>query len=135
MYKKFITESSNYHHHNLYASQGLGYKFMMRSSKYIGFNQFDLLPCPYSRSNYFRNILTLFNGTIFSLSEKSFRLVFSRFLDLPGNLGTVKEKPTRKTCFSREKKRLAPRSTKSTEVNGISIIFSREIDYKKCVSI
>ena len=37
------------------------------------------------------------------------RLVFSRFLDLRGNLGIVKEKPTRKTCFSREKKSLAPR--------------------------
>ena len=37
------------------------------------------------------------------------RLVFSRFLDLLGNLGIVKDKPTRKTCFSREKKRLAPR--------------------------
>ena len=38
-----------------------------------------------------------------------FRLVFSRFFDIRGNLGNVKEKPTRKTCFSREKKRLAPR--------------------------
>ena len=37
------------------------------------------------------------------------RLVFSRFLDLRGNLGNVKEKPTSKTCFSREKKRFAPR--------------------------
>ena len=37
------------------------------------------------------------------------RLVFSRFFDIRGNLGNVKEKPTRKTCFSREKKRLAPR--------------------------
>ena len=37
------------------------------------------------------------------------RLVFSRFFDLRGNLLNVKEKPTRKTCFSREKKRLAPR--------------------------
>ena len=37
------------------------------------------------------------------------RLVFSRFFDLRGNLGNVKEKPTRKTCFSREKKRLTPR--------------------------
>ena len=36
------------------------------------------------------------------------RLVFSRFLDLRENLGIVKKK-TRKTCFSREKKRLAPR--------------------------
>ena len=37
------------------------------------------------------------------------RLVFSRFLDLHGNFGIVKEKPTRKTCFSCEKKCLAPR--------------------------
>ena len=37
------------------------------------------------------------------------RLVFSRFLDLCENLGIVKEKPARKICFSREKKRLAPR--------------------------
>ena len=35
------------------------------------------------------------------------RLVFSRFFDIRGNLGNVKEKPTRKTCFSREMKRLA----------------------------
>ena len=31
------------------------------------------------------------------------RLVFSWFLDLLGNLRIIKEKPTRKTCFSREK--------------------------------
>ena len=37
------------------------------------------------------------------------RLVFSRFLDLRVNLGSVKEKLTRKTYFPREKKRLAPR--------------------------
>ena len=37
------------------------------------------------------------------------RLVFSRFMELRGNLGIVKEKPTGKTFFSREKKRLAPR--------------------------
>ena len=37
------------------------------------------------------------------------RLVFSRFIYIRGNLGNVKEKTTRKTCFSREKKRLAPR--------------------------
>ena len=36
------------------------------------------------------------------------RLVFSRFLDLRGSLGNVKVKPTTKTCFSHEKKRLAP---------------------------
>ena len=39
----------------------------------------------------------------------NYRLVFSRFLDLRGNLRIVKEKPTRKTCFFREKKRLALR--------------------------
>ena len=61
-------------------------------------------------------------------------LVFSRFLDLRGNLGIVKEKPTRKTCFSREKKRLAPRTKQNFtwqrffEVNGISLMFSREVD-------
>ena len=38
-----------------------------------------------------------------------FRLVFSRFLDLLGNLGIAKEKLTGKTCFSHETKRLAPR--------------------------
>ena len=37
------------------------------------------------------------------------RLVFSRFLDLRENLGIVKGKLTRKTCFPREKKHLAPR--------------------------
>ena len=40
---------------------------------------------------------------------KQRRLVFSQFLDLRGNFGNVKEKPTRKTCFSREKKRLTLR--------------------------
>ena len=49
--------------------------------------------------------------TIFSeISFLSFyRLVFSRLLDLRGNLGIVKEKPTRKTCSPCEKRRLAPR--------------------------
>ena len=37
------------------------------------------------------------------------RLVFSRFFDIRGNLGSVKEKQTRKTCFSQEKKSLALR--------------------------
>ena len=46
---------------------------------------------------------------IYQLRPTSRRLVFSRFFDIRGNLGNVKEKPTRKTCFSREKKRLAPR--------------------------
>ena len=36
------------------------------------------------------------------------RLVISRFLDLRGNLGIVKEKPTRKTYLYWEKKHLAP---------------------------
>ena len=44
-----------------------------------------------------------------SLFNKVARLVFSRFFDIRGNLGNVKEKPTRKTCFSREMKRLALR--------------------------
>ena len=42
-------------------------------------------------------------------SQNNSRLVFSRFFDNRGNLGNDKEKPTRKTCFSREKKRLTPR--------------------------
>ena len=37
------------------------------------------------------------------------RLVFSRFFYFRGNLRTVTEKLTRKICFSRKKKRLAPR--------------------------
>ena len=49
------------------------------------------------------------NGVLYLKHLVLCRLVFSRFLDLHGNLGIVKEKPTRKTCFSREKKRLAPR--------------------------
>ena len=39
----------------------------------------------------------------------NYRLVFSRFFDIRRNLGNVNKKPTRKTCFSREKKRLALR--------------------------
>ena len=41
------------------------------------------------------------------LCLKSGRLVFSRFFDISGNLGNVKEKPTGKTCFSREMECLA----------------------------
>ena len=37
---------------------------------------------------------------------RSSRLVFGRFFDLRGHLGNVEEKPTRKSCFSREKKHL-----------------------------
>ena len=39
----------------------------------------------------------------------SFRLAFSRFLGLRGNLGIVTEKPTRKSCLSCEKKDRAAR--------------------------
>ena len=69
------------------------------------------------------------------------RLVFSRFLDFPGNLGIGKEKLIRKTCFSCEKKHLARRICQAKfclaafEVNGISIIFSRELDVKTGDSI
>ena len=35
------------------------------------------------------------------------RLVFSLFFYISGNLGNAKEKPTRKTSFSREMKHLA----------------------------
>ena len=44
------------------------------------------------------------------VSKGEYRLVFSQCLNLRGNLGIVKEKPTRKTCFSREKECLAPRA-------------------------
>ena len=59
-----------------------------------------------------------------------FRLVFSRFLDLRGSLGNIKEKLARKTCFSREKKRLAPSTLQNFarrhffDVNEVSIVFS-----------
>ena len=59
------------------------------------------------------------------------RLVFSRFFDIRRNLGNVKEKPTRKTCFSREMKRLALRIYLANfsrphffDVNGVSIVIS-----------
>ena len=42
-----------------------------------------------------------------SIFPRYLRLVFSRFLDLRRNFGDVN--PIRKTCISREKKRLAPR--------------------------
>ena len=54
-----------------------------------------------------KNILCCSN--IYWLGSILIRLAFSRFLDLHGNLGIVKQKATRKTCFSREKKRIAPR--------------------------
>ena len=46
--------------------------------------------------------------TVDCLISLASRLVFSRFFYLRGNLGNVKEKPTRKTCLSLEKKRLIP---------------------------
>ena len=59
------------------------------------------------------------------------RLVFSRFFDIRGDLGNVKEKPTRKTCFSREMKHLALRIYLAkfarrhfVDVNEIPIVFS-----------
>ena len=48
------------------------------------------------------------NGVLYLKHLVLCGLVFSRFLDLRGNLGIVKEKPTSKTCFFLEKKRLAP---------------------------
>ena len=70
------------------------------------------------------------------------RLVFSRFLDLHGNFGIVTEKPTRKTCFSSEKKCLASRIYRAKfclgcffEVNRISIILSQKIDVEMGESI
>ena len=57
--------------------------------------------------NWYINSLSSDNNPVpFNLWR---RQVFSWFLDLCVNLEIVKEKPTRKTCFSREKKRLAPR--------------------------
>ena len=46
---------------------------------------------------------------VFSRIPVNCRLVFTRFFDSHGNLGNVKEKPTRKTYFSPEKKRLTVR--------------------------
>ena len=43
------------------------------------------------------------------LNSNLARLVFSQFFSIHGNLRNLKEKPTRKTCFSREMKRLALR--------------------------
>ena len=46
------------------------------------------------------------------LLQSMTRLVLSRFFYILGNLENVKEKSIRKTCFSREMKRLAlPKST------------------------
>ena len=45
-----------------------------------------------------------FNVHFAFLHYLSNRLVFSGFFYIRGNLGNAKEKPTRKTCFSREMK-------------------------------
>ena len=44
-------------------------------------------------------ILNFSNSMVRANSQDKFRPVFSRFLDLRGNLGIVEEKPARKTCF------------------------------------
>ena len=74
----------------------------------------------------FEKTLVTCKAYIFILS---YRLVFSRVFYLRGNLGNVKEKPTRKTT----KQNFAWRPF--FEVNGISIIFSRETDVKTGESI
>ena len=40
------------------------------------------------------------------ITKEDFRLVFSHFFDIRKNLRNVKEKLTRKTCFSHEMKHL-----------------------------
>ena len=49
------------------------------------------------------------------------RLVFNRFSDFRENLGNVKETPTRKTCFSREMKRLERDYEKTYESESLSV--------------
>ena len=60
-----------------------------------------------------------------------YRLVFSRVFYIRGNLGNVKEKPTRKICFSREKSAWLHASTRQNfawwhffDVNGVSLVIS-----------
>ena len=53
-------------------------------------------------------------------------LVFSRFFDFRGNLGNVKEKPTRKTCFCREMKRLTLRIYLAKCADRVSIVILKE---------
>ena len=58
----------------------------------------------------FRKRWSLILSCVFPVSILLFpRLVFSRVFDIRGNLGNANEKPTRKTCFCREIKRLALR--------------------------
>ena len=47
-----------------------------------------------------------------------FRLELRRFFDIRGNLRNAKEKPTRKTCFFREMKRLALRISLAKFLRG-----------------
>ena len=61
-------------------------------------------PCFYVLGNAFR--VLHFYWTHFQAIPRLTRLVFSRFFYIRRNLGNVKEKPTRKTCFSREMKPL-----------------------------
>ena len=64
-------------------------------------------------------------------SLENIRLVFSPFFDIRGNFGNVKEKPARKTCFSREKSALLHASIRQNfawrhffDVSGVSIVTS-----------
>ena len=78
------------------------------------------------------------NQPIITNNTDFIRLVYSRFLDLRGNLWIGEEKQTRKTCFSREKKRLAPRIYQAkfclaaflSSQRNLYFIFSQEIDIK-----
>ena len=70
------------------------------------------------------------------------RQVFSRIFYLRRNLENVKEKPTRKTCYPLEKKRLTPPIYPSNfarrhffNVNKVSIVFSSEVYIKTGESI
>ena len=63
----------------------------------------DLFNISYnSNNNKFCSLAMCFNKGV---GLEFHRLVFSRFFDICGNLGNAKEKPTRKTFFSREMKR------------------------------
>ena len=101
--------------------------FIFLSFRYISILTVIILLIEISTCNFY------FNNNIFAKSSyNNIRLVFSRFLDLHRNLEIVKEKATRKTCFSREEKRLPPRIYQANfdwrrffETNGISYIFTR----------
>ena len=65
-----------------------------------------------SHVQYIKNRLVIILSPIHASSVllRNSRLVFSRFFDFQRNLrNVIKEKPTRKTCFSRKMKRLSLR--------------------------